>query len=110
MASKKLIGGDRPIRGCDVCGGVDDSPRHVLAGEPGAAGEPSDAVVDATLDNLKNFDGETRRRVLRDIMDTSSQDRHMDCCRSVGCPTGTCDQVPDLRDGELLAAIMDGAE
>jgi hypothetical protein len=44
-------------------------------------------------------------------MDTSSQDRHRDCCRSVGCPTGTCNDVADLvgdklRGADLLDATM----
>lgn len=114
-ANTELIGGDRPIRGCDVCGGVDDHPRHVIAGAPGAAGDARADVIRLTIENSKQFDDATRDAVLASILDTSSQDRHRDCCRQVGCPTGTCNDVvdvagPDVRGAELLAATEQHAD
>lgn len=114
MASNtKAIGGGRPLRGCDVCGGVDDHPRHVIAGPPGAAGEPRPEVIDRVLG--AKLEGEDRARIVAALFDTSSQDRHMDCCREVGCPTGTCDRVAvlggtDLRGKDLLDHLTDTAE
>jgi hypothetical protein len=113
VTSTQLIGGDRPIRGCDVCGGVDDHPRHVIAGAPGAAGNADPVIVRRTVANCTalDLDEATASAVLAGIMDTSSQDRHRDCCRSVGCPTGTCNDVADLvgdklRGADLLDATM----
>ena len=80
------IGGDRPLRVCDLCGGVDDHPRHSLAGTiPGDdrfAG-PSQDVVDRVLDTAS---AEDRSRLLRDLYDTATSDRHLDCCAAAGCP------------------------
>lgn len=114
-SSTKLIGGDRPLRGCDVCGGVDDHPRHAIAGPPGAAGNPLPDVVNLTLDNLGDATPEDRARIMGALFDTSSQDRHRDCCRAVGCPSGTCNDVADLggedlRGAELLALTEDNAD
>lgn len=103
------IGGGRAIRVCDLCGGVDDHPRHVIAGSvPGQSvvDEPSEEIVNRVLDNAP---AELRARLLRDLMDTGSSDRHMDCCREAGCPDGSCDQVTagaeDLRGADLLAHL-----
>lgn len=78
------IGGDRPLRVCDLCGGVDDHPRHVIGGYEITTFEPpSDAIVGKVLDTAPV---EHRARLLRELQDTSSQDRHLDCCREYGCP------------------------
>jgi hypothetical protein len=105
VPSTELIGGDRPIRGCDVCGGVDDHPRHSFLGDPGAFRAPDPAVIRATLKNCEegDFDGDA---ILASILDTSTQDRHRDCCRQVGCPTGTCDDVAELVGEELRGADL----
>lgn len=80
---------DRPMRMCDVCGGVDDHPRHVFAYAAG------DGATDNTvgLKALDNAPAEHREAVLAQMQDTSTIMRHMDCCRSVGCPDRTCDEV-----------------
>jgi hypothetical protein len=60
------IGGDRPLRVCDLCGGVDDHPRHSLAGTvPGQAAwpAPSEDVVNQVLEAAP-----------------------ADCCAAAGCP------------------------
>jgi hypothetical protein len=49
---------------------------------------------------------ESVSRLLGDLYDTSSSDRHMDCCRAAGCPDGSCDRLTgalaDLRGSKLL--------
>jgi hypothetical protein len=88
------IGGGRLVRVCDLCGGVDDHPRHVIAGTAEEAfPAPSDDIVSKVLDAAPATD---RARLLRELMDTTSSDRHLDCCAQAGCPTGTCGpQVAD---------------
>jgi hypothetical protein len=86
VVSASNIGGGRPLRVCDLCGGVDDHPRHSLAGTiPGYEGfpRPSQDVVDRVLDSAA---GEDRARLLRDLYDTATSDRHLDCCAAAGCP------------------------
>jgi hypothetical protein len=112
MSEVQMIGGDRPLRVCDVCGGVDDHPRHTIAGEKGTAGPPLRSSVAAVMGN-ESLTTEQKAAALEDLYDTSSQLRHMDCCRKVGCPSGTCDHVAELGgvDGvtgaDLLAHLED---
>jgi hypothetical protein len=88
------IGSGRVLRVCDLCGGVDDHPRHVIAGtEKGAVPAPSDEIIGKVADAAPPAE---RGRLMRELMDTSSSDRHLDCCAASGCPTGTCGpQVAD---------------
>lgn len=80
----------RPMRMCDVCGLVDDHPRHVFAYADGAGvTDPSIAVL--ALDNAET--AVDKAVILMQIQDNSTTMRHMDCCRSVGCPDGTCNEV-----------------
>ena len=79
----------RPLRGCDVCGGVDDHPRHVYDYAPGDAVTP-DEVATKMLDNAP---AEAKAAIFKHIRDDSTAYRHMDCCREAGCPDGTCDQM-----------------
>ena len=85
------ISPDRPLRICDVCGGVDDHARHVLAagvGEiPVNQENLSKVLADTTLDP------DTKAALVADIIDTTTQLRHIDCCRNIGCPDGTCNIV-----------------
>jgi hypothetical protein len=98
---------DRPLRVCDLCGGVDKDPRHVLAGGlTGVYEPPSQDVVDKVV----AAGGREMSRLLRDLYDTSSSDRHMDCCRTAGCPDGSCELVTagaeDRRGGDLLEHLV----
>lgn len=80
------IGQGRVLKVCDSCGGVDDHPRHVVAGaEPGAAvvGPPTEYMVEKVLEAAPPED---RARLLRDLMDTSSSEHHIDCGAAAGCP------------------------
>lgn len=79
----------RPMRMCDVCGGVDDHPRHVFGHAPGD-GVTSDAVAAKAL---QNTDPDNYLAVVAQVRDDSTTYRHMDCCRSVGCPDGSCNVV-----------------
>ena len=103
------IGGDRPLRVCDLCGGVDDHPRHVISGAAGAYGHPSDEVLTRVMANAPRNE---QARLVRDLLDTSSQDRHMDCCREAGCPDGSCYVVTagaeDKRGAALLKHLTKG--
>jgi hypothetical protein len=99
------IGGDRPLRVCDLCGGVDDHPRHVLAGGEGFA-KPGADIVDRVLANAP---ADQRARLVDELLDTHASDRHMDCCRTAGCPDGTCNTqtagAENLRGGALLTHL-----
>lgn len=95
------IGNGRLVRVCDLCGGVDDHPRHSIAGtlrknlvtgESERVGDgmfpaPDDDMIGKVIAASPEAD---RVRLLRDLMDTSSSDRHLDCCAADGCPDGTC--------------------
>lgn len=105
-----MIGGDRPLRVCDLCGGVDDHPRHVISGAvPDAFVRPTDEVVDRVL---KEAPEGQRGRLMRDLLDTTSSDRHMDCCREAGCPDGSCNRVTQgaetKRGAQLLKHLTKG--
>jgi hypothetical protein len=102
------IGDGRPLRVCDLCGGVDDHPRHVVAG---AIRDTFPRVADDIVEQvLANAPDSERGRLLRDLLDTGSSDRHLDCCRDAGCPDGTCDIVTlgaeDRRGADLLEHIV----
>jgi hypothetical protein len=84
------IGGGLKLRVCDLCGGVDDHPRHVLVGDVADSfPAPSDEIIGRVSELAGDVD---RGRLLRDLMDTTSSDRHLDCCAAAGCPDGTCDR------------------
>jgi len=103
------IGGDRPLRVCDLCGGVDDHPRHVLTGQKFE--KPGPGIVAKVLANAPEAE---RVRLVDELLDTNASDRHMDCCRVAGCPEGVCGPqtagAEELRGGALLAHLMGGAE
>jgi len=76
----------RPLRVCDLCGQVDRDPRHTIAGtDPEAAvvAAPTEDVINGVLEAAP---AEDRTRLLRDLMDPKSSDRHLDCCAAAGCP------------------------
>lgn len=107
-----MIGKGRALRVCDLCGGVDDHPRHIIAGAADAFDPPTDEIVTSVLDNAAaaEVDAHTLARLLRDLHSVAAQDRHMDCCRGVGCPTGACDQqtagAPDKTGAQLLKHLV----
>jgi hypothetical protein len=66
-------------RPCDVCGQVDDHPRHIVHVEE------KHPITGQDLSLM----------------------RHMDCCAQAGCPDGSCDVIVDHakgKQGEQLRA------
>lgn len=103
MASRN-IGGGRALKVCDECGGVDDHPRHVFAGGVrGSHPAPSQEIVQRVIDDAPPAEA---ARLIRELLDTGSTERHMDCCRKAGCPTGDCDKMPDKTGKALLDHIV----
>jgi hypothetical protein len=93
------IGNGRVLRVCDLCGQVDDHPRHVIAGsEAGKFPLPVGDMARLVMQNSANLSVEEQNRLLTDLIDTSSSDRHLDCCATAGCPTNTCG--PQVADGK----------
>lgn len=88
------IGEGRVLRVCDLCGGVDDHPRHVIAGtDREAFPRPSDEIIAKVVAAAPP---EEVGRLVGELVDTTASDRHLDCCAAAGCPTGTCGpQVAD---------------
>lgn len=93
-------GADRVLRVCDLCGGVDDHPRHVIAGSVDGVFRPSDAALDRVLAEAPE---DRRAELVRDLLDTTSSDRHLQCCRDAGCPQ----QPPFKKCDELLEGAGD---
>lgn len=84
------IGGGRPLRVCDLCGGVDDHPRDVIIGTDRKGENPWSDVVDAPTDEtiakvVAAAPPGHAARLVRELMDTTSSDRHLDCCAAAGC-------------------------
>jgi len=73
---------ERPLRFCDICGGLDDHPRHVtqLAADS-TDGEPSQELL-ADL-NM----GAADVYAVKQLSDPTLTVRHMDCCAANGCET-----------------------
>ena len=108
----ELIGEGRALHVCDACGGVDDHSRHSFVGmaNPGADQEtyppPNLEVVQSVMDLIRDFDHDTGSRLLADLMDRTITDRHRDCCRAAGCPSGECDYIAELGGGDLRGAEL----
>lgn len=81
----------RPVRLCDSCGQVDDHPRHVYGTAEGDS-PTSPEVAAAALKSIQG-DEELATELLRQIMDTATTVKHMDCCSADGCPDGSCDTI-----------------
>jgi hypothetical protein len=98
------IGGGRPLRVCDLCGGVDDHPRHVITGQ--TMPKPGQDILAKVLAAAPEAE---RVRLVDELLDTNASDRHMDCCRAAGCPEGLCGPqtagAEELRGGALLAHL-----
>lgn len=92
---------DRPLRICDVCGQIDDHPRHVFVSTDLPVNQ---AQVEATI-GRDDLDADVRARIVAEIVDTTVQQRHPDCCAQVGCPSvGT-----DADCAHLAATGLTGA-
>lgn len=96
----------RKKRLCDVCGVLDDHPRHVLSVGPDFVGAvPSDDFIDSLPDG-------TPARAVAELMDPTTVVRHMDCCAANGCDV--CPSVlaaaggAHLKGDELVTALTSG--
>lgn len=104
----------RPTRLCDSCGQVDDHPRHVHALGPGAT--PTSPEVAARA--LAAAQGEEQTAsIIRQVQDTTTQVKHLDCCAQDGCPDGSCSIIHEatsapsdepLRGQELVQHLTSG--
>lgn len=96
----------RPLRFCDICGGLDDHPRHVTLVTEG--GVPTDEFLDALPEGAPVA-------AVAQLMDPTTVIRHMDCCAANGCPTCAATEAHiavkvsgDTRGQDLIDAIVDG--
>lgn len=95
---------DRIVRMCDLCGGVDDHPRHMFDHTATGDGVTDASVMSIALDNAP--DPIAREGVLNHFRDNSTTLRHMDCCREAGCPDGSCDYVTKGATDKKGAALI----
>jgi hypothetical protein len=106
MAAKNI--GGRPLQVCDLCGGVDDHPRHHLAGgQADVYDVPSGSLVAKVAQAAPEAD---RDRLVAELLDTGTSSRHMDCCRAAGCPDGKCDRVTAGLEDKRGKQLLDGLE
>lgn len=98
---------DRRLRGCDVCGQVDDHPRviHPLP------------MSDLTLYPQRNLSVEVTDKLIKngisaaelaDLQDVSTLIRHIDCCAEQGCVEGgTCREQASRHSGKTGMALVE---
>jgi hypothetical protein len=102
-----------PYRVCDLCGGVDRDPRHTFAGvieDVHPVNESARAALDENLQRVVSDGDLTFTEALElggAFNDTTSTDRHIDCCASAGCPLKGTDQ--DAAACDHRVAVADGA-
>jgi hypothetical protein len=106
-------------RVCDICGGVDDHPRHTFAGvipDEHPVDESLRPQVTANVEALYDegtitFD--EAAAIVASFDDTASTERHIDCCAERGCPlAGTidgCDVRAAKANGGTGQAMVDAA-
>lgn len=81
-----------PYRVCNVCGGVDQHPRHSFTGVIPGVWEPDAELAQTVESNLTALTESGKISVGeaiaigREFWDDTSTDRHIDCCASAGCP------------------------
>ena len=106
------IGKGRILRVCDLCGGVDDHPRNMLVGsaEQDPFPRPSEDIMNAVL---KNAPVAERGRLLSELLDQTTSDRHYDCCAASGCSHEACRQIVAAaggKTGKALHAMLTGSD
>jgi hypothetical protein len=77
------------MRVCDVCGGVDEEARHVVAHAPDQAPTVERAITLKVVGD-ESLTAEQKVDALNSLEDGTLQIRHIPCCAKAGCPTGTC--------------------
>jgi hypothetical protein len=70
---------ERPLRYCDVCGGLDDHPRHVQVLRRDM---PDFRPTTEFLDGLESGPVSA----LAQLVDGRTRVAHLDCCAAQGCP------------------------
>lgn len=93
---------DRPLRLCEVCGQVDDHPRHVLAVNPE---RHSGAVSTEFLAGLPEG---VPYETIAQALDDKVVIRHLDCCAAAGCLV--CQGTETLTGGKRGAALVKAIE
>lgn len=88
MTTEKME--DRPYKLCDSCGQVDKAPKHLHFGSVGEFPTPNEFAVKAIDNKPADMPLEL---LIAELMDTSSQQKHLDCCMSDGCPDSSCTAV-----------------
>jgi NADH:ubiquinone oxidoreductase subunit E len=106
-------------RVCDICGGVDEDPRHSFAGVINDVWEVNQSLRPTVTKNVEalydagsvSFDEGASIVAMFD--DTTSSDRHIDCCAANACPlNGTpagCDVRAAKADGGTGEAMREAA-
>lgn len=88
----------RLTRLCDVCGQLDDDPRHVQGVQAGFAGAvPTDEFIDSLPDS-------TPPRAVAELMDPGTVIRHQDCCAAQGC--AICQATEQAHGGKRGDALL----
>lgn len=101
------VDSDRPLRGCELCGGVDTDPRHVVATPKGDAGVPEGVILKRLIANG------IPDEALTEIMQDDTQVRHLDCCAAAGCPAepeaqcGAPERAGSGKTGDELLALLE---
>jgi hypothetical protein len=68
---------------------VDDHPRHVYSQDGTTNGKTAPDVAKKALAAA----GDDFESIYAQVTDDTVTYKHMDCCRTDGCPDGTCDEV-----------------
>jgi hypothetical protein len=92
-----------------VCGQVDDHPRHVIGLDYLPVDQQTPTHPDAASKMIEaaqaTKDPNAVAAIIAHVQDNTTTLRHFDCCRSVGCPDGSCNVVTkgaeDLRGSDL---------
>lgn len=74
------------MRICDICGVIDDGPRHVIGHAPGEV--PVDAAMVSHVQTA-DLPEHVRAAALEALNDSTLQIRHLTCCAAAGCETCT---------------------
>ena len=89
---------ERPLRYCDLCGGLDDHPRHVRSLE---RTEPNWSPSNEFVDGLKKAPASA----MAQLMNPRIRVAHMDCCADAGCDI--CRETEAANGGKRGAALID---
>lgn len=68
------------LRACDLCGGVDETPRHVISCAP----DHPESVPSADLIRVAIENG-APNEAIDALLEPTTLIRHMTCCRDNGC-------------------------